>query len=272
MQGGSSRWRRILRLIVKALGDAAHSEEQWRSYRSLCDGFSRERGPVPCRHSAGTGFLIGKLLNQGSNSRPVRPSIMMQQVRDAKVLGSDVKQGFIIERKGRLLQVLKTQHTQQGRGGATIQVELRDLQNGLKSSERLRTSEAIEKAYIDEKVLTFLYDEGENATLMDPSSYEQIEVPKKIFGTGAVYLTDGMAVTAQIYEGSPLSANVPTRVTCTVIKAEPYMKGETQTPTYKRVVLENGQQIMAPPFIVAGDRIVVDTTNNTYITRTKNTE
>ncbi|KAJ7107967.1 hypothetical protein O6H91_Y573600 [Diphasiastrum complanatum] len=96
MQGGSSRWRRILRLIVKALGDAAHSEEQWRSYRSLCDGFSRERGPVPCRHSAGTGFLIGKLLNQGSNSRPVRPSIMMQQVRDAKVLGSDVRTTYLM--------------------------------------------------------------------------------------------------------------------------------------------------------------------------------
>jgi hypothetical protein len=82
-------------------------------------------------------------------------------------------------------------------------------------------------------------------------------------------VTDGMEVVVQLYDGQPFSAKVPARVTCSVIEAEPYFKGQTATPTYKRVVLENGQQVMAPSFITAGDRIVIETADNSYVTRAK---
>ncbi|CAM6106433.1 unnamed protein product [Calypogeia fissa] len=193
----------------------------------------------------------------------------IQQLRGTKISGSEVKVGFVIERKGRIEKVLKTQHTTQGRGGALIQVELRDVQTGLKSSARLRTSEAIEKVFVDEKHYTFLYKEDETVYLMDPATFEQVEVPMTYFETRAVYLTDGMDVTLQHFDGKPLSASVPPRVTCTVAEAEPYFKGQTATPSYKRIILENGQQIMAPTFITAGDIIVVDTTNDSYVTRSK---
>ncbi|KAG6547180.1 hypothetical protein Mapa_011432 [Marchantia paleacea] len=143
---------------------------------------------------------------------------------------ANVKSGFIIMRKGRITQVLKTQHTQQGRGGATIQVELRDVRSGLKSTERLRTGEAIEKVFVDDRVYTFLYEEGDTINLMEPNTFEQLEVPKAFFGLAAAYLTDGMEVKVQYFDGKPMSATVPDRVTCTVVEAEPYFKGQAATP------------------------------------------
>jgi translation elongation factor P len=148
-----------------------------------------------------------------------------------------------------------------------VQVELRDLASGLKSSERLRTSESIERVFVEDKTYTFLYAEGDSIILMEPKSFEQVTLLRNLLGTGAAYLADGMEVVVQLYDGQPFSAKVPARVTCSVIEAEPYFKGQTATPTYKRVVLENGQQVMAPSFITAGDRIVIETADNSYVTR-----
>eukprot|EP00250_Pteridium_aquilinum_P007665 c17337_g1_i1 orf=112-807(+) len=194
---------------------------------------------------------------------------LLQQSRGAKVLGSDVREGNVVERKGRMMEVLKTQHTQQGRGGATIQVELRDIQSGLKSIERFRTSETIEKVFCESKSYTFLYAEGDTIFLMEPKTFEQLEVQKSMFGNGAAYLADGMPVTVQLADGKVLSAAVPQRVTCKVVEAEPSYKGQTATPMFKKVVLDNGLQIGAPTFVDAEDMIVVDTTDNTYVTRSK---
>eukprot|EP00249_Psilotum_nudum_P004628 c18132_g1_i2 orf=47-730(+) len=191
---------------------------------------------------------------------------VVQPVKCSRV---QVKQGNVIERKGHIFQVLKTQHTQQGRGGATIQVELRDVQSGLKSTERLRTSEAIERVFVDEKSFTFLYHDGDSAILMEPTTFEQLEVPKILFGNGAAYLSDGLLVTVQFFDGKPLSAAVPSRVTCTVVEAEPSFKGQTATPVYKKVLLQNGRHVMVPPFISTGSQIVIDTTDDTYVTRAK---
>lgn len=202
-------------------------------------------------------------------SDALRGGGLRQQVRHAKVNGSEVKQGNVIERKGRIYQVLKTQHTQQGRGGATIQVELRDVQSGLKLTERFRTSESIERVFVDEKAYTFLYMEGSSVVLMDPKTFDQLELSKDMLGSGATYLSDGMEVMVQQYNGQPFSATVPPKVTCTVAEAEPYFKGQSATPTYKRIILENGQTILAPSFITAGDQVVIDTAENTYITRSK---
>ncbi|KAH7307228.1 hypothetical protein KP509_22G050600 [Ceratopteris richardii] len=168
-----------------------------------------------------------------------------------------------------MMEVLKTQHTQQGRGGATIQVELRDLQSGLKSTERFRTSEAIEKIYVETKGYTFLYIEGNTVFLMESDTFEQVEVSKDMFGNGAAYLTDGMALTGQVADGKLLAVSVPNRVTCKVIEAEPSFKGQTATPVYKRAVLENGQKIMVPTFVDAEDLIVVNTIDNSYVSRAK---
>lgn len=222
-----------------------------------------------CRNICHLGQQLPELCNNVIISDlPTLPCLSRWQ-RGAKVLGSEVREGHLIERKGRIMEVLKTQHTQQGRGGATIQVELRDVQSGLKSTERLRTSEAIEKVFADARTFTFLYEDGDLAILMQPETFEQVEVPKSMFGNAAVYLSDNLPVTLQFADGKPLSAAVPSRVTCKVVQAEPSFKGQTATPTYKKILLHNGQQIMAPTFIEAGDEIVVETANNSYVTRAK---
>ncbi|KAK9273466.1 hypothetical protein L1049_018276 [Liquidambar formosana] len=188
------------------------------------------------------------------------------QHRGAKVSGSDVRVGNVVQKKGRIYQVLKAQHTQHGRGGATIQVELRDVDSGNKLNDRFRTDEAIERVFVEEKSMTYLYTDGDNIVLMEPDTFEQIEVSKDLFGKAAVYLKDDMKVMLQLYDGRPMSASVPKRVTCTVAEAQGHMKGITATPQYKRVLLDNGLTVLAPPFIITGDAIVIDTSDDSYIT------
>ncbi|KAJ3670187.1 hypothetical protein LUZ60_010511 [Juncus effusus] len=191
------------------------------------------------------------------------------QTRGAKMLGSDVRLGNVIQRKGRIYQVLKAQHTHQGRGGAIIQVELRDVDSGNKIVERFRTDEALEKVFVEDKTFTYLYEEGNSVTLMEPETFEQLEVPKEFFGKSAPYLKEDMTVTLQYYDGRPMSGSVPTRVNCTVVEAQPNTKGLTAAPQYKRVVLNNGLTVLAPSFVEVGDEIVVNTTDDSYITRAK---
>ncbi|PSR86909.1 Elongation factor P like [Actinidia chinensis var. chinensis] len=189
------------------------------------------------------------------------------QLRGAKYRGSDVKPGNVIERKGRIYQVLKAQHTVQGRGGACIQVELRDVDSGNKTNERLRTDEAIEKVFVEEKPYTYLYTEDDFVVLSDPKTYDQLDVPKALFGEAAVYLKDDMKVTVQLYDQKPMSASVPQRVTCKVVEAQVPMKGIAATPHYKKVLLDNGLTVQVPAHVLAGDQIVINTSDNSYLTR-----
>ncbi|CAM8970354.1 unnamed protein product [Rhodiola kirilowii] len=193
----------------------------------------------------------------------------MMQYRGYKVFGSDLRSGSVIERKGRIYQVIKAQHTQHGRGGATIQVELRDIESGSKVNQKLRTDEALEGIFVEEKRMTCLYTENEIVYLMDPNDFEQIELSKELFGKNAAYLTDEMTVTVQFYDGKPMSASVPKQVTCTVVQAQDPAKGLTATPQYKKVLLDNGLTMQVPEFVVTGARIVVSTTHDEYLTRAK---
>ncbi|KAL6636725.1 hypothetical protein ACP70R_024297 [Stipagrostis hirtigluma subsp. patula] len=172
-----------------------------------------------------------------------------------------------IKIKVAFISVIKAQHSHQGRGGATIQVELRDVDTGNKITERFRTDEALERVFVEEKSFTYLYQEGDTVTLMEPETFEQIEVSKELFGKAAAYLKDEMKVALQYFDGRPMSATVPQRVTCTVVEAQPHTKGLTAQPQYKRVLLDNGLTVLAPPFIEAGEKIVVSTADDSYMTR-----
>ncbi|XP_021850916.1 uncharacterized protein [Spinacia oleracea] len=165
-----------------------------------------------------------------NSSFATSPPWSLSQRRGVKVLGSEVRTGQIVQRKGRIYQVLKAQHTQHGRGGASIQIELRDVDSGNKVTERFRTDEAIERVYVEEKTFQYLYAEGDMVVLTDPETFEQLEVPKELFGKSAVYLKDDMTVKVQYYDGRPMSTTVPYRVTCTVVEAQAPMKGLSVNP------------------------------------------
>ncbi|KAG5517753.1 hypothetical protein RHGRI_038212 [Rhododendron griersonianum] len=198
--------------------------------------------------SSSSPTIARRTLTTPRQSQPLIQSLLASpwsatQLRGAKYRGSDVKPGNVIERKGKIYQVVKAQHTVQGRGGACIQVELRDVDSGNKVNERLRTDEAVEKVFVEEKPYKYLYTEDDFVVLTDPKTYDQLDVPKDLFGEAAVYLKDDMTVTVQLYDGKPMSASVPQRVTCEVVEAQVPMKGIAATPHYKKVLLDNGLSV-----------------------------
>ncbi|KGN66364.1 uncharacterized protein LOC101218467 [Cucumis sativus] len=192
------------------------------------------------------------------------------QRRGVKVHGSDVKVGNIIERKDRIFQVTKVDHSHEGRGKATIKVELRDVESGNKVTQRLATNESVDRVFVHEKAYIFMCkDRDAKVLLMDPDTYEQLEVSEELFGKAAMYLQDDMKVRVQLYNDTPLSATVPKRVTCVVTEAQPSMQGIQAAPREKKALLDNGMTIKVPAHIVVGDVIVINTEDDSYIERAK---
>jgi len=186
-----------------------------------------------------------------------------------KVNANTMRPGHVMEHNGKLWVVQKTAIVQPGKGGAFIQIEMKDVRTGTKTIERFRTQETVERARLDEHEMTFLFADGDVYTFMDKESYEQITISGEVIGEPAVYLQDGMEVTVQSFEGSPISVELPSTVVMQIVEADPVVKGQTAASSYKPAKLENGVRVMVPPFIESGERIVVNTADNTYVERAK---
>jgi elongation factor P len=186
-----------------------------------------------------------------------------------KINAIELKPGNVMEHEGRLWLVLKRELVQPGKGGAFAQVELRDLRTGTKSNERFRTQETVERVHLDEKEMQFLYFEGNHATFMDNENYEQLQVDREMIGEPADFLREGMTCTVMLHEGTPLSVELPQTVVMEVVEADPVVKGQTASSSYKPGKLENGRRVMIPPHIEAGTRIVVNTSDGSYLERAK---
>src|SRR5258707_2536097 len=186
-----------------------------------------------------------------------------------KINGNSIRPGNIIEHQGRLWRAVKTQHTQPGKGGAYLQVELKDIRDGTKMNERFRSSETVERVRLDEHEYQFLFASGDDYTFMDIVSFEQLTVNADLIGEPAVFLQEGMMVTVESYEGSPISVSLPESVTMQLIEADPVVKGQTAASSYKPAKLENGVRVLVPPHIGSGTRIVVNTADSTYVERAK---
>ncbi len=186
-----------------------------------------------------------------------------------KMNAIDAKVGNILDHNNRLWQVAKTQITKPGKGGAFITIEMKDIQSGSKDIVRFRTEDSIIKARLDQVDYQYLYNDGEDYVFMDQKTYEQITLSPEQIGDQAVYLQDNMIVTLESYEGKPLSVALPDTVTLTIEEAEPVVKGQTASSSYKPAILENGVRIMVPPHIDSGTRVVVRTADSTYVEKAK---
>jgi elongation factor P len=186
-----------------------------------------------------------------------------------KINAIDVKPGNVLEHQGKLWLVMKRELIQPGKGGAFAQIEMRDLRSGNKTNERFRTQETVERVRLDEKEMQFLYFEGDQATFMDNETFEQTTVGKEMIGEPADFLAEGMMCQLQLYEGEPMSVTIPQSVTMTVVEADPVVKGQTASSSYKPGKLENGRRVLIPPHIEAGTRIVVNTADGSYVERAK---
>jgi elongation factor P len=185
----------------------------------------------------------------------------------AKITGVEVRPGTMIEHQGQLWMAVKSQAVKPGKGGAYNQVELKNIENGSKLNERFRSSEMVEEIHLEKKDFQFLYASGDMLTFMDMETYDQIELATDFVGDQAAFLQDGMKTLVQMYDGKALGIKLPAQVTLTVAEADPVMRGGTAAPSYKSAVLENGLKIQVPPFIDAGERIVVATEDGTYVRR-----
>ena len=186
-----------------------------------------------------------------------------------KINAIDIKPGNVLEHQNKLWLVLKRELVQPGKGGSFAQVEMRDLRGGSKLSERFRTQESVERVRLDEKDMQFLFMEGDMATFMDNESYEQVTVGREVIGEPADFLADGMICQVTLYEGIALSVELPQSVTLEVVEADPVVRGQTASSSYKPGKLENGRRVMIPPHIGAGTRIVISTTDGSYMERAK---
>ena len=187
----------------------------------------------------------------------------------AKMQANQMRAGMVIEFEGQRYTILKQNIMIPGKGAAVIQVEMRNVKSGAKKDQRWRTADTVERLTTEDKEFTYSYEDGENLVLMDPETFEQTLVSKDILGERLPYLQENMKVNVKLIEGEPVSMDLPETVTLEIVEADPVVKGQTASSSYKPALLSNGVKVMVPPFITAGEKIVVKTADGTYYERAK---
>ena len=182
-----------------------------------------------------------------------------------KISGVDIRPGNILEYERGIWKVAKIQHTQPGKGGAYMQVEMKNLQDGRKTNVRFRSADTVERVRMDTMDFQFLYHDGDALVFMDKDNYEQINLPADLVGDAAAFLRDGMDVTLEMWDEKPISVALPDQVEATIVEADAVVKGQTASSSYKPALLDNGVRVMVPPHIESGTRIVVDVYERTYV-------
>jgi elongation factor P len=186
----------------------------------------------------------------------------------AKVLATEIRAGNLIESDKRVWRVLKCYHVHVGgRGGAFMQVEMKDIETGTKTNQRFRTEEKIERAFVENREMQYLYNDGASYVFMDKNSYEQLNLPADFLEGQAGYLLPNTDVQVNFHNDRPIGVELPQSVTLTVVETEPNLKGATATGSFKPAKTETGLTVQVPPFVVEGEKIKVSTDSGEYLER-----
>ena len=186
-----------------------------------------------------------------------------------KIIASSLRKGNVVEVDSKLYVVLTAENFHPGKGTPVTQVNMRRIVDGVKVSERWRTTEQVERAFVEDRPHQFLYEDGEGFHFMNPDNYDQVAVGEDIIGDAKPYLQEGMTVTLSIYEGMALAIELPRQMTFEITETEPVVKGQTASSSYKPAMLANGVRTMVPPHVNAGVRVVILTEDNSYVERAK---
>jgi elongation factor P len=186
-----------------------------------------------------------------------------------KIGANDIRVGNVLAHEGKSCVVLKTMHTQPGKGGAFMQVEMKDIRDGTKFNIRFRSSETVTKLSLEQKKFQYLYSSGDTLEFMDNQTYESFSLDAQIAGDDKVFLQDNMDVSIEYCDDEPTRLVLPEHMTFAVVECEPVVKGQTATSSYKPAILENGVKIMVPQFVHSGDRVIVRIETREYIERAK---
>jgi elongation factor P len=185
----------------------------------------------------------------------------------AKISGNEIRPGLMIEYDGGLWAVVKTVTVKPGKGPAYNQAELKNVRDGRKLNNRFSTDERVEEVKLEFRDFQYLYRDGDDLVFMNSESFEQMTLAADFVGERAAFLQDNMQVTLRMHEETPISIKLPDQVVLEIVEADPVIKGQSASSSYKRAKLENGLDILVPPFITAGERVVVDTNEVTYLRR-----
>lgn len=188
-----------------------------------------------------------------------------------KVIASDVRKGNVIEHEdGQLYVVMSHETFRPGKGTPTTTIVMRRIVDGVKTTVTYKTTDGLEKAFVEEVKHTYLYEDGDvGYVFMNPTTYEQVTVGKDTVGDQAAFLASEMECFLTMYDGQALSIDLPPRVTLTIEETEPVVKGQTASSSYKPAKLSNGVRTMVPPHIEAGTRVIVSTEDGAYVERAK---
>ena len=186
-----------------------------------------------------------------------------------KVIASSLRKGSVVDIDGKLYVVLTAENIHPGKGTPVTQLDMRRIADGVKISERYRTTEQVERAFVDDRPHTFLYQDADGYHFMNPETFDQVTASPEMVGDAAAYLSDGMTVSLSTHEGLPIAIELPARVSLEVTETEAVVKGQTASGSYKPAILSNGVRSMVPAYITPGTRIVVMTADGSYVERAK---
>jgi elongation factor P len=186
-----------------------------------------------------------------------------------RVIASSLRKGNVVDMDGRLYVVLTSENIHPGKGTPVTQVDMRRIVDGVKVSQRWKTTEQVERAIVEEREHTFLYHDGDGFHFMNSENYDQITVAEDLIGDQAAYLQPEMKVKLLVHEGTAVSIDLPPKATLEVVETEPSVKGQTAAGSYKPALLANGVRTMVPTFVTAGTKIVVMTADGSYVERSK---
>ena len=186
-----------------------------------------------------------------------------------KIIASSVRKGNVLEIDNKLYVVLSAESFFPGKGTPTTQIDMRRISDGVKTTERYRTTEQVERATVEEREHQFLYQDGDGFHFMNMENYDQVTVQPDVVGDQAAYLQPEMKVKLSMHEANAIAIELPQKVILEVTETEPTTKGQTASSSYKPAVLSNGVRSAVPPFITAGTRIVVMTADGSYVERAK---
>ena len=182
-----------------------------------------------------------------------------------KINAGEIRVGMLLEFKGDLWQVLKTQHVKPGKGGAFAQVEMKSVGKNTKLNERFRSSESVTKALLDEINFNFLYSDENNYFFINPKTFEQTEITKDVVGEKGKLLIENLEVTISFHNDNPISIELPNQINCKISSTDAALKGQTVSSSYKPAILDNGIKVQVPPFVENGDEIILDSRTLEYI-------
>ena len=186
-----------------------------------------------------------------------------------KVIASSLRKGNIVEIDGKLGVIVSTENIHPGKGTPVTQMDVRRIADGVKLSLRFKTTEQVERAFVEDRKHQFMYQDGEGFHFMNMESYDQVTLQADIVGDQAAYLQPEMEVTIAMYDSVPVSIELPAKAVLEVVETEPSIKSQTAASSYKPAVLSNGVRTRVPPFVSTGTKIVVMTADGSYVERAK---